>query len=83
MPCSQRWGQIAANVNDVAVTCERAQWTWMGGSKDTGEKGVYGTRGVEALGNTPGARSGSAGWTDNQGNPWLFGGNPTGDKRDL
>jgi N-acetylneuraminic acid mutarotase len=53
------------------------QWTWMGGSNNTGingQAGVYGTQGVPAAGNFPGSRYGSATWTDSKGNLWLFGG---------
>lgn len=50
------------------------QWTWMGGSNTVvGAKGVYGTLGVAAAGNIPGARSGASFWTAG-GNFWLFGG---------
>lgn len=75
-------GRVAGNISNVIVTCERAQWTWMGGSNDTGAKGVYGMRGLAAPSNTPGARDDSTSWTDNHGNLWLFGGsgvNSTGD----
>jgi len=53
------------------------QWTWMGGSNNTGldgQAGVYGTQGVPAAGNFPGSRFGAATWTDSKGNLWLFGG---------
>jgi N-acetylneuraminic acid mutarotase len=50
------------------------QWTWMGGSTSTEAKGVYGTRGIAAPGNWPGARWIGASWTDNAGNFWIFGG---------
>jgi len=36
--------------------------------------GVYGTLGVPAAANTPGARYLSSTWTDSSGNLWLFGG---------
>jgi hypothetical protein len=49
-------------------------WTWVGGSKVAGEKGTYGTEGVSAATNVPGARYLSASWTDTLGNLWLFGG---------
>jgi N-acetylneuraminic acid mutarotase len=39
-----------------------------------GEPGVYGTIGAPAAGNIPGGRAGSAKWTDNKGNLWLFSG---------
>jgi len=61
------------------------QWTWMNGSAPTftGEcadfgpappAGVYGKLGTPAAGNTPGGRDSAAGWTDSNGNFWLFGG---------
>jgi hypothetical protein len=50
------------------------QWTWMGGSNGSGQKGTYGTEGTAAAGNVPGARDQSVSWTDASGNLWLFGG---------
>jgi hypothetical protein len=50
------------------------QWTWMGGGSGEDQSGVYGTLGVAAAANFPGARSGAASWTDRSGNFWLFGG---------
>jgi hypothetical protein len=50
------------------------QWTWRGGSSAPGQSGAYGTRGVAATSNAPGARYGAASWTDLAGNLWLFGG---------
>lgn len=50
------------------------QWTWITGSNVTNQPAVYGTLGVPAPGNTPGARSSAATWTDSSGNLWLFGG---------
>jgi N-acetylneuraminic acid mutarotase len=50
------------------------EWTWVGGSNTTDAKGVYGTQGVAAPGNTPGARGYAAFWTDASGEFWLFGG---------
>ena len=49
-------------------------WTWMAGSDETGQNGVYGEQGLPAPGNTPGARTDAAFWTDAAGNLWLFGG---------
>lgn len=49
-------------------------WTWVSGSNLVNQSGVYGTQGVPAPGNVPGARNSSAGWTDSQGDLWLFGG---------
>jgi VCBS repeat-containing protein len=50
------------------------RWTWMKGSSSGGQAGVYGTKGVAAAGNTPGARQGAASWFTPDGNLWLFGG---------
>lgn len=50
------------------------QWTWMGGTDQPDQAGVYGTKGVASSTNIPGARSGAAFWTDNSGNFWLFSG---------
>jgi N-acetylneuraminic acid mutarotase len=51
-----------------------SEWIWMGGSQTRASPGSYGTQGVGALGNTPGARAGGAAWMDTSGNFWLFGG---------
>ena len=51
------------------------EWAWMGGSDAFPEAaGVYGTQGTPSPQNFPGVRWGGAGWTDAQGNLWLFGG---------
>jgi len=50
------------------------QWTWEGGSNTLDQVGTYGTLGVAAAGNIPGARAGATNWTDSSGNFWLFGG---------
>ena len=55
------------------------EWTWMSGSTTIpgygyGQPGVYGQLGIPGTKNTPGGRSGAFGWTDQQGNLWLFGG---------
>ncbi len=52
-------------------------WTWVSGSILTGQTGTYGTPGVAATTNIPGARYEAVSWIDNSGNLWLFGG--TGD----
>jgi N-acetylneuraminic acid mutarotase len=49
-------------------------WTWVTGSSTAGAVGVYGTQGVAAVNNVPGARGFSTSWTDNNGNFWLYGG---------
>jgi len=50
------------------------EWTWIGGSATANAKGVYGTQGVAAAANVPGARIDESQWTDASGNLWLFGG---------
>jgi N-acetylneuraminic acid mutarotase len=50
-------------------------WTWVSGSNLYAQNGSYGTEGVAAAGNVPGARYYSVSWTDSSGNLWLFGGN--------
>lgn len=49
-------------------------WTWMGGPSAVNTPGTYGVQAVPATTNLPGARGGSATWTDAAGNFWLFGG---------
>ncbi|MCL4809512.1 MAG: hypothetical protein KJ062_17245, partial [Thermoanaerobaculia bacterium] len=49
-------------------------WTWVSGSDRSNRGGVYGTKGVAATGNVPGARAQSLSWTDASGAFWLFGG---------
>lgn len=49
-------------------------WTMVKGPFETNVQAVYGTQGVAAPGNTPGARTQAVTWTDNDGNLWLFGG---------
>ena len=53
-------------------------WAWVSGSSSVGQYGVYGTLGVAASSNTPGARWGSAAWADSNGTLWLFGGSGYG-----
>ena len=50
------------------------EWTWVSGSNTGNGSGVYGSEGVEATTNVPGAREQSVGWTDTSGNLFLFGG---------
>lgn len=63
----------SAAVTSVTINC-LSPWVWLAGSNTTGATGVYGTLGVAAAGNVPGARIGAASWTDATGNFWLFGG---------
>jgi hypothetical protein len=50
------------------------QWTWVSGSNNVNQTGVYGVEGTAAAANVPGARWGSASWIDAAGRLWLFGG---------
>jgi hypothetical protein len=62
-------------LNDLwKYTIGTGEWTWMGGSNVGNQSGTYGTLGVRAATNVPGARSGGIGWVDASGNFWLFGG---------
>ncbi len=59
----------------AAQECSQStNWTWMNGATTTGQTGTYGTLGVAAAGNTPGARYYAVTWTDASGKQWLFGG---------
>ncbi len=58
-------------------TTTSSLWTYMSGSTTPLAPGVYGTEGVPAAGNVPGARDTSTSWVDAAGNFWLFGGNVT------
>jgi hypothetical protein len=50
-------------------------WTLVNGSTSVARQaGVYGTLGVAAAENMPGARYGGVSWADRAGNLWLFGG---------
>ncbi len=49
-------------------------WTWLSGSNGANQVGTYGTKGVAAPENVPGARSGAITWVDADGTLWLFGG---------
>jgi hypothetical protein len=63
------------SLNDLwTFSPSSGQWTWVGGAVAANTNGQYGTQGAGASGNTPGARSASAGWLDATGHLWLFGG---------
>lgn len=68
-------GTVNGNVTNIAITCVTLnEWTWVGGSQTSQSPGVYGTKGVAAAGNVPGAREAQAMWVDKSGNAWIFGG---------
>ncbi|MGD0597136.1 MAG: kelch repeat-containing protein [Sedimentisphaerales bacterium] len=62
-------------LNDLwRFSTSSGNWTWVSGSSTVSQYGVYGTVGVAASSNTPGARGWSSTWTDSNGTFWLFGG---------
>jgi N-acetylneuraminic acid mutarotase len=62
-------------LNDLwKYTPSSGQWTWVGGSNTADVSGAYGTQGVTAATNVPGARYGAVTWTDASSNVWLYGG---------
>jgi N-acetylneuraminic acid mutarotase len=66
---------LTADVNNVTVACSPfGQWVWQAGLNTINASGVYGTQGVTATSNLPGARYSASSWTDSSGNFWLFGG---------
>ena len=50
------------------------QWTWMSGSNQPNQQGIFGTQGTPSAANSPGARSDAATWVDSSGNFWLYSG---------
>jgi N-acetylneuraminic acid mutarotase len=68
-------GSYLAVFNDLwSYSPTTGLWTWVGGSNTPNAAGVYGTQGIAAAGNVPGARTGGSAWLDATGNVWLFGG---------
>jgi hypothetical protein len=61
--------------NDLwTYAASSGNWTWVSGKNTANGAGVYGTRGVAAAGNMPGARYAQSSWADQSGNIWIFGG---------
>lgn len=83
----QETNSSSGDLNDLWMFSPATkEWTWVGGSSTTSAKGVYGTVGVAASGNVPGARYNATSWTDGSGNLWLFGGfgyDASGQENDL
>jgi N-acetylneuraminic acid mutarotase len=78
------------NLNDLwKYNPTTNEWTWINGNNTGGQAGVYGTIGVSAASNKPGARYGAVAWADASGNFWMFGGigydafSSTGELNDL
>ena len=64
-----------AGFNDVwTYNPADGKWAWVTGSSTPNSYGTYGTAGIAAAGNQPGARGAVTAWTDTQGHFWMFGG---------
>jgi Galactose oxidase, central domain len=82
-----RWnykGVVTQTITSIVVDCAHDDWTWIDGSNTAGTvaRPLYGSFPSSApatepnpFTNSPGGRYGAAGWTDKNGNMWLFGGN--------
>ncbi|MEO5947375.1 MAG: kelch repeat-containing protein, partial [Chitinophagaceae bacterium] len=70
----------SANLNDLwRYNVSTNQWTWMKGDKTGSVVGVYGTQGIAAAANKPGARRFGLSWIDATGVLWLYGGSGFGE----
>jgi hypothetical protein len=78
-------GVVTTNVTNIVVDCGHDDWTWIDGLNKAGtvvpvspEYGSFPTSVPTTLPNpftnTPGARYGATGWTDQNGSLFLFGG---------
>ncbi len=68
-------GAATASMNDLwKYDIANNQWTWIGGSDQGNQHGVYGTKGQPDPLNYPGSRGSIISWSDLSGNFWLFGG---------
>ena len=64
-----------AFLNDLwRYSTSTGNWTWVGGAAAVNTFGDYGTKGVSAASNSPGARRGAPSWVGPAGTLWLFGG---------
>jgi hypothetical protein len=78
-------GYGSGDLNDL-WKYSSGEWTWVSGSNQTEQPGVYGTKGTAAPSNVPGARYQAVSWIDPSGNFWIFGGlgiDATGSRGDL
>lgn len=50
------------------------EWTWVSGDNAYAQPNVYGTKGIAAITNKPGARRIHCSWKDTSNNLWFFGG---------
>lgn len=76
-------GVVTGNITNIVVDCAHNDWTWINGTKTAGVAGSPAfasfpssapTTIPNPLTNTPGARYGAVGWTDQFGSLFLFGG---------
>ncbi|HMU45159.1 MAG TPA: kelch repeat-containing protein [Chitinophagaceae bacterium] len=68
-------GWEESDLNDLwKYNISNNQWTWVKGSNIGAGVDVYGIKGIEVPGSTPGGRNRSVSWIDEAGNIWLFGG---------
>ena len=77
--CSNLWlfggSSYTESYSDLWVyRIDSNDWTFVSGSLNTGEFGVYGTQGVPDPANRPGSKDGAPSWRDTSGNLWVFGG---------
>jgi len=73
------WGRdvdgVWGSLNDLwKFDLKNQVWTWVSGSPKAWAIGSYGEQGTPSSSNMPGAREAAAGWSDPNGNLWLFGG---------
>lgn len=74
-------GEASGKLNDLwKLNTQTMAWTWVNGSKLTQQTGRYGQLRVASTANSPGGRSGSSTWTDEDGHLWMFGGDGYGEQ---
>ena len=66
-------GAAESDLNDL-WRWDGTYWTWISGSDVASQLGSYGSKGVGAESNMPGARVDAIAWIDSFDNLWLFGG---------
>lgn len=75
---------VRGDLNDLwEFNPSTKEWKWVTGSDSVGatyggQAGTYGLWQISAAGNSPGGREQGVGWTDSNGNLWLFGGDGFG-----
>lgn len=68
------YGSNTFTVTSSSPIGTNANWTWMKGDSISNQPSIYGSLGVPAVSNKPGARKSEYSWTDASGDFWLFGG---------